>query len=50
MDGDRILDLTVWRAPTGTWYWLPSSAGFDPRAARAKTWGSLAHGDIPMIR
>jgi hypothetical protein len=50
MDGDRILDLTVWRAPTGTWYWLPSSSGFDPRAARAKSWGSHASGDIPMVR
>src|SRR5436190_12884883 len=50
MDGDRILDLTVWRGPTGTWFWLPSSSGFDPRAARAKNWGSLAHGDIPMVR
>jgi hypothetical protein len=50
LDGDRLLDLTVWRGSTGTWYWLPSSSGFDPRAARAKTWSPPAVGDIPLVR
>ena len=49
-DGDRVIDLAVWRASTGTWYWLTSSSGFSPAAARAKAWGSLAAGDIPMVR
>jgi CSLREA domain-containing protein len=27
MDGDGKADLVVWRASTGTWYWLTSSSG-----------------------
>jgi hypothetical protein len=49
-DGDRNVDLALWRAPTGTWFWLTSSAGYDPAQGRAKAWGSLAAGDIPIVK
>ena len=49
-DGDRSVDLAVWRRSTGTWYWLTSSSGFAPAAARAKQWGSQAAGDVPIVK
>jgi uncharacterized repeat protein (TIGR03803 family) len=49
-DDDGKPDLTVWRASTGTWYWLPSSSGYHYPTARAKQWGSQSAGDIPLIR
>jgi hypothetical protein len=39
-DGDGRSDLAVWRAATGTWYWLSSSMGYNPAAAVARQWGS----------
>jgi len=29
IDGDGIADLIVWRASTGTWFWLTSSSGYS---------------------
>src|SRR5262249_48884810 len=50
LDGDHLVDLTVWRASTGTWYWLPSTTGFNYAAGRSRQWGSGASGDIPIAR
>jgi hypothetical protein len=48
LDGDGQVDLTVWRASTGTWYWLTSSSGFTISGSRQ--FGSLSNGDIPIGR
>jgi hypothetical protein len=48
-DGDHRSDLVVWRASTGTWYWLRSSTGYSYAAARGVQWGSLALGDKPAL-
>jgi len=45
-DGDGRSDLTVFRASTGVWYWLKSSAGYAAGASMA--FG--APGDIPIVR
>jgi hypothetical protein len=50
LDGDGKADLTVWRAPTGTWHWLKSLAGYSYSAAGAKQWGSQAQGDLPIVK
>ena len=47
IDGDRVADLIVWRASTGTWYWRTSSSGYT--AAGSKEWGRLSLGDQPML-
>jgi hypothetical protein len=49
LDGDHIADLVIWRASTGTWYWLLSSQGYSPAAAGSKQWGNSSLGDIPML-
>jgi hypothetical protein len=49
VDGDRKSDLTVWRASTGTWFWLTSSSGYDYANQGAKQWGSQAQSDVPML-
>jgi hypothetical protein len=49
-DGDGLSDLTVWRASSGTWFWLPSRSGFSYGAAGVKQWGSSAAGDVPILR
>jgi M6 family metalloprotease-like protein len=48
IDGDTAADLIVWRATTGTWYWLTSSSGYSLAAQGQKVWG--APGDVPMIK
>jgi len=50
MDGDGRDDLVVWRASTGTWYWLPSSAGYAYANANGQQWGASALGDRPLGR
>jgi DNA-binding beta-propeller fold protein YncE len=47
-DGDKRMDLTVWRADTGTWYWLTSATSYDYSAGRARQWGSKYWLDHPM--
>ena len=49
IDGDGKMDLIVWRATTGTWYWLTSSSGFNPAMAGTRQWGNASLGDIPLV-
>jgi hypothetical protein len=49
VDGDRRSDLLVWRASSGTWYWLTSTTGYNYRFAGGVQWGNLALGDRPLI-
>ena len=48
LDGDGLVDLTVWRASTAVWYWLTSGSGFTGGGSRA--WGLVGNGDIPIGR
>ena len=47
-DGDGRADLTIWRASTGTWYWLTSSSGYSYSSATGRQWGAST--DIPMVK
>jgi hypothetical protein len=49
IDGDGTADLVLWRASTGTWYWLTSSTNFSYASAGAKQWGNQSLGDVPML-
>ena len=49
MDGDTRADLVVWRASTGTWYWLTSASGYAYASARGVQWGNSAAGDRPLL-
>lgn len=49
IDGDRASDLIVWRAATGTWFWLTSSSGYNYLAQGQKQWGAQSLGDIPLL-
>jgi Divergent InlB B-repeat domain/FG-GAP-like repeat len=49
VDGDAVEDLIVWRGSTGSWFWLPSTAGFAYGAARSVQWGNASLGDVPMV-
>src|SRR5262249_490263 len=42
VDGDRRADLVVWRASTGTWFFLTSSSGYDYASYTFKQWGNQA--------
>jgi len=48
IDGDGRTDLVVWRASTGTYYWVTSSTAYDYLRAGGKQWGSQIYGDIPL--
>jgi hypothetical protein len=50
IDGDHRMDLVVWRASSGVWYWLESSAGYATTAAGNRQWGSQAQGDMPIVK
>jgi hypothetical protein len=49
IDGDGKGDPVVWRASTGTWYWMTSSSGYNPAAAGSKQWGAAREGDVPLL-
>src|SRR5204863_84495 len=49
IDGDGTRDLILWRASTGTWYWLTSSTGYAAAAAGSRKWGSAGLGDVPVV-
>jgi CSLREA domain-containing protein len=49
MDGDGKSDLVIWRASTGTWYWLTSSSGSNPASAVGIQWGNQGLGDVPLV-
>ena len=49
MDGDGKADPVIWRASTGTWYWLQSSSGYNPLAAGSRQWGNADLGDVPLL-
>ena len=49
MDGDGKSDLVIWRASTGTWYWLTSSSGYSYASAMGIQWGNQALGDVPLV-
>ena len=48
-DGDGKADLGVWRATTGTWYWLTSSSNYSYASAHGIQWGNQSFGDVPQI-
>jgi hypothetical protein len=48
IDGDTRSDFIVWRASTGTWYWLTSSSGYNTAMAGSKQWGNVSLGDVPL--
>jgi hypothetical protein len=50
VDGDGRADLLVWRASTGTWYWLTSTSSYAYGAARTAQWGNAAFGDVPLLK
>ena len=47
LDGDGKGDLIVWRASTGTWYWLLSSTNYQ--YAGSQQWGNESLGDVPLL-
>ena len=49
IDGDRLSDLVVWRASTGTWFWLTSSSGYSYASMASTQWGNAAMGDVPLV-
>ena len=49
VDGDGKDDLMVWRASTGTWFWLTSSSGYNYAAQGQKQWGNQSLGDVPLV-
>jgi hypothetical protein len=50
VDGDGKADPIVWRASTGTWYWLTSTTAFDYAAAGARQFGNQSLGDVPLMK
>src|SRR5262245_54267487 len=47
-DGDGKMDIAVWRASTGVWFWLTSSTGYSYSTAHALQWGASSQGDVPF--
>jgi hypothetical protein len=49
LDGDGKGDLVVWRGPTGGWYGLTSTTGYNASLALERSWGSQSTGDVPSL-
>ena len=49
VDGDGLGDLIIWRASTGTWYWLTSSSGYSYASGNGIQWGNPSLGDQPVL-
>src|SRR5262249_41736610 len=47
LDGDGKADFVVWRAATGTWYWLESATGYT--TGGQKQWGIAAENDVVLL-
>jgi glucose/arabinose dehydrogenase len=46
VDGDTRSDVMVWRASTGTWFWLTSSTAYGDGSSRQ--FGNQTFGDVPL--
>jgi len=46
LDGDRRVEVIVWRPIGATFFWLTSASGYSPAAAKQRGWGMS--GDIPV--
>jgi len=49
IDGDGKVDLVVWRASTGTFFWLTSSTGYNYANQGEARWGDQSLGDVPFL-
>ena len=49
IDGDGKADLIIWRASTGSWYWVSSTTNYANGSYGSKQWGAPGVGDIPLV-
>jgi glucose/arabinose dehydrogenase len=48
-DADGISDFAVWRASSGTWFYLTSSTSWSVASSRSVQWGNAALSDQPLL-
>ena len=52
INGDGHSDVTVWRASTGTWFWLyyqTATAPYSQSNFGSRQWGDASWGDVPVV-